>query len=121
MGTSTSRSSAVNEAKAMAAVHAVLDLFVPLYVKAFGIHVVRVAIDIRHAQDAATHRATVESRLLKPPVATLPLRCGYLFKRGVFNTKLKKRCVHWRLLPENRPRSDRTALLPAVQVLRGDE
>lgn len=82
----------------LACVNAVLDVFIPLFVKAVGVRIVEVAIGLRRVEESELGDGGWERQLLKPPIATVPLRRGWV-KMELPNGSLRKRCVPLCLCP----------------------
>ncbi len=55
----------------------VLDTFIPIFIKAFGVHMVDLALEVRQIAEGG-RLDVVERRLLTPPIPTRPLRAGWM-------------------------------------------
>jgi hypothetical protein len=74
----------------IAVTDSVLSLFIPLFIKAFGISLVDVALGVKRITDPVGIPGD-EALLLKPPIATVPLRAGYIRKLGGKRQNWKRR------------------------------
>jgi hypothetical protein len=90
MGSTSSQ--AVPSSTVLATTQAVMSAFLPIFVKAFGVRMVELALEVRQIAEGGRLDA-VERRLLNPPIATRPLQVGWMLVMTGKMMSWKRRCA----------------------------